>query len=124
MRAKLALPAEVVLPPEVLAMTPLEVMLRAMRQHYGEGDIQAALMAAGMAAPYVHARLSASAVTVHHTTGRSDDDIAHEIEGLRRRIERAQAAEHPPLIEATAGEVVEPVGVAEPASPRPTAGDG
>jgi hypothetical protein len=113
LRAKLSLPDEVVIPPEIMAMTPLEVMLRAMRQRYGEGDILGALTAAGMAAPYVHARLSASDIRVHHNNpaNRSDTEIAMEIEGLRKRIEAARAVEAVPLIEAQV--VPEPVEVVE-----------
>lgn len=40
-------------------ITPLEVMLHAMRAKYGEGDLVAAAALAKDAAPYVHPRLAA-----------------------------------------------------------------
>src|SRR5262245_61202695 len=44
-------------------VTPLEVMLAAMRQHYAAGNLDAAAEIARHAAPYVHPRLQA----VEHT---------------------------------------------------------
>ena len=40
-------------------ITPLEVMLQAMRQRWGAGDVDGAVQVAEKAAPYLHARLSA-----------------------------------------------------------------
>jgi hypothetical protein len=40
-------------------ITPLEVMLQAMRQRWDGGDVDGAVSAAEKAAPYVHARLAA-----------------------------------------------------------------
>ena len=40
-------------------ITPLEVMLKAMRKHDSDGDIDGAATFARDAAPYMHARLSA-----------------------------------------------------------------
>lgn len=40
-------------------ITPLEVMLQAMRQRWGSGDVDGAVQVAEKAAPYIHARLSA-----------------------------------------------------------------
>ena len=40
-------------------ITPLEVMLHAMRAKFGEGDLVAAAALAKHAAPYVHPRLAA-----------------------------------------------------------------
>ena len=40
-------------------ITPLEVMLHAMRAKFGEGDLVAAAALAKDAAPYVHPRLAA-----------------------------------------------------------------
>ena len=75
-----------------------------MHSRYAVGDHAGALSAAAAAAPYVHARLSATDMTVRHTTAsKSDEQLALEIDALRRRIEAAQAAEVVPntlLIEA------------------------
>jgi hypothetical protein len=109
MRRELALKeamAAALTPEQVAELSPLEVMRAVMRRRFQAGDDAGALAAAAVAAPYVHARLQMSEVNIHHTTAnRSDDDIAREIEALRRRIEAAHAAEGPPLIEAQ----VEPV---------------
>jgi hypothetical protein len=43
--------------------TPLEVMLRAMRYHLAENNLDRAAAVAKEAAPYVHPRLSATALT-------------------------------------------------------------
>jgi hypothetical protein len=95
--------SDVVMPQEIAAMSPLEIMAKVMHARYLAGDHLGALMAAQAAAPYVHPRLNASDVTVHHTTAsRSDAEISAEIEAIRSRIERAQVATLPPLIEASA----------------------
>jgi hypothetical protein len=94
--------SEVAIPPEVLALTPLEIMARVMRARYVAGDHAGALQAAAHAAPYVHARLSISAATITHTTDRSDSELAAEIEALRQRIDRARTASLLPVIEAQA----------------------
>jgi hypothetical protein len=95
--------SEVAIPEEILALTPLQIMARVMHSRYAAGDHAGALSAASAAAPYVHARLSMSEMNIHHTTSkRSDDDIAHEIEALRRRIEaarQAEVAQNTPLVE-------------------------
>ena len=39
-------------------LTPLEVMLRAMRRHWRKGELDRAAVIAKDAAPYVHPRLS------------------------------------------------------------------
>ena len=44
-------------------ITPLEVMLKAMRQHVDAGDLGAAAEIAKDAAPYIHPRLANSVVT-------------------------------------------------------------
>lgn len=44
-------------------ITPLEVMLRAMRHAWNEGDMVTAVTRAKDAAPYVHPRLAATEVT-------------------------------------------------------------
>lgn len=46
---------------ETLALTPLDIMLRAMREHFAAGRIEAAVAIAKEAAPYVHGKLSTSA---------------------------------------------------------------
>src|SRR5215475_13857020 len=73
--------SEIVIPPEVETMSPLEIMAKVMRARYVAGDHLGALMAAQAAAPYVHPRLNASDVTVRHTTAnRSDAEISAEID--------------------------------------------
>jgi len=59
--SKLRLTAARVLAAAALAdgITPLEVMLLAMRRHVDRGDLDAAADIAKHAAPYVHARLAA-----------------------------------------------------------------
>jgi hypothetical protein len=57
-------------------ISPLDVMLRAMREKLDAGDIDAAADRATDCAPYVHARLSAA--TIKHEdpfAGMSRDDI-------------------------------------------------
>jgi hypothetical protein len=94
---------DIVMPPEIEAMTPLDVMAKVMRARYLAGDHLGALMAAQAVAPYVHPRLNASDVTVRHeTASRSDTELAAEIEVIRSRIERAKLATLPPMIEARA----------------------
>jgi hypothetical protein len=95
--------SEIVIPPEVETMSPLEIMAKVMRARYVAGDHLGALMAAQAAAPYVHPRLNASDVTVRHTTAnRSDAEISAEIDAIRARVERAKVATLPQLIEAKA----------------------
>ena len=53
-------------------ITPLEVMLDAMRQAHKKKDLAAAAGFAKDAAPYMHPRLSAVALDL---TGLSDDDL-------------------------------------------------
>lgn len=40
-------------------LSPLEIMLEAMRSHYAEGEFDAAVKVAALAAPYMHPRLGA-----------------------------------------------------------------
>jgi hypothetical protein len=95
-------------PAEVAELSPLEVMRAVMRERFRAGDHAGALIAAQAAAPYVHARLQVSEVTVRRgAASASDAEVAREIEALRRRIEVARATEStPPLIEARAEPVV------------------
>lgn len=53
-------------------ITPLEVMLAAMRQAYGKKDMPAAAGFAKDAAPYMHPRLSAVEIDLKDL---SDDDL-------------------------------------------------
>lgn len=48
-------------PLEAETLTPLDVMLRAMREHFAAGRLEAAVAIAKEAAPYVHGKLSSSA---------------------------------------------------------------
>jgi hypothetical protein len=67
--------------------TPLEVMHAVMLLRASKGDYDGALVAAEKMAPYVHARLNAAEVKVSHSlAGRSDVDLATDIELLRQKI--------------------------------------
>ena len=69
------------------------------------GDYDGALAAAEKAAPYMHPRLNATDVNVRHSyAGKSDAEVAAEIESLRQKIAIAQphSVATGPLIEATA----------------------
>ena len=48
-------------------ITPLEVMMSAMRSFYENGDMEKAVTVAASAAPYMHPRLSASSVDAKHS---------------------------------------------------------
>jgi len=48
-------------PHEAETLTPLDIMLRAMREHFAAGRLEAAVAIAKEAAPYVHGKLSSSA---------------------------------------------------------------
>ena len=69
-------------------ITPLELILEAMRRYHGEGKFALALDAAVKAAPYVHPRLAAVSVRV------SDDELDREIERELARL--AGRGEAPP----------------------------
>jgi hypothetical protein len=74
--------------------TPLQVMYAVMMLRISRGDDAGALEAAKEAAPFVHARLNAAEVMVHHTLhNRSDEQIASDIEALRLKIASAQTIE-------------------------------
>lgn len=60
-------------------ITPLEVMIEAMRFHYDAGNLDAAADKAKDAAPYVHARLQAVQVG-------GDPDNPLQIERIERAI--------------------------------------
>jgi hypothetical protein len=107
-----------VIPPEVLAMSPLEIMSRVMHHRYAAGDHLGALVAAQAAAPYVHPRLQMTDVTVRHSApGKSDEQLALEIEALRRRIEAARAAEAVPTLPLIEAQPVQSV-VVSPTAPE------
>jgi hypothetical protein len=46
---------------EAAVLTPLDIMLRAMREHFAAGRLEAAVAIAKEAAPYVHGKLGSSA---------------------------------------------------------------
>ncbi len=63
---------------------PLEVMLRAMRSSYENGDTDAAVSYARLAAPYVHPRLSA----IEPVSQQHQDDIINIMRKARERLNR------------------------------------
>jgi hypothetical protein len=78
--------------------SPLAVMCGVMCLRLQEKDYKAAVEIAAMAAPYVHARLNASDVNVHHTlSSRSDAEIAADITELRRKIAAAKTIDALPV---------------------------
>lgn len=84
-------------------MSPLEVMLTGMHLKLGRGDIGGAIKIAEAAAPYTSPRLNATDVRVQHSVaGKSDVEVAAEIEALRMKIERSRSA--PVLLEAAVTE--------------------
>ncbi|WP_267550357.1 hypothetical protein [Rhizobium rhizogenes] len=60
-------------------VTPLEVMLRAMREHFGKNEFDAAASIAKDAAPYMHAKLSSiqhkGAIGTYDLTKLSEDEL-------------------------------------------------
>jgi hypothetical protein len=58
-----------------LGITPLQVMLENMKTCYVSGDLQGAHKAAVDAAPYLHAKLVSSQVTVRRPDEMSDDEL-------------------------------------------------
>jgi len=57
-----------------MGLSPLEVMLAAMRVWVEAGDYESAVTVAAMAAPYVHPRLTPSA-GIKHETGASEISV-------------------------------------------------
>src|SRR5262249_26470033 len=53
-----ALEASRISPVEADSMTPLEVLLEAMRRHWAAGNMQEAVLVAEKACPFMHPRLS------------------------------------------------------------------
>jgi hypothetical protein len=82
---------------EIATLQPLGVMLAYMHQAVAAGDKETALRCAGLAAPFVHPKLNASAIAVQHNPKLSDDELRQEIDVIRNRMARATA----PVINAT-----------------------
>ena len=85
-------------------VTPLEVMLEAMRDLHGRGKLAEAAHFARDAAPYMHPRLSATTATVAHsfdTNGLTDADLARELAAARAALPgfagRDEEADDPPV---------------------------
>jgi hypothetical protein len=84
----------------VQEFSPLEVMHAIMLLRVAKADYDGALSAAEKAAPYCHARLNSAEVKVQHSlSGRTDAEVAAEIELLREKL---AIARQPPLIEGSA----------------------
>ena len=81
-------------PEDVLVnMAPLDCLLSLMRICYRFGDRYGAQSAATAAAPYVHMRLSASDVRVHHTLeDRPDAELVAELQALESKFDIADKA--------------------------------
>ena len=76
---------------EEIRATPLEIMHAVMLLRASKGDYDGALTAAEKMAPYVHARLNAAEVRVSHSlAGRSDAEIAADIDMLRQKLTAAK----------------------------------
>jgi hypothetical protein len=99
--------------------SPLACMAAIMRIRMAQRDLKGALEAASAAAPYVHARLNATDLNVHHSlTDRSDSEVAQEITQLRAKVEHARqlALGHTLVIDGEAkpsAQTAEPQPVAE-----------
>ncbi len=79
--------AERLTPDELEQLSPLAVLLRLMRTAYQDDDRSGALAAAQAAAPYVHARLSSTEITVRNEDlGKSDAQIEQEIRELQAKL--------------------------------------
>jgi hypothetical protein len=89
-------------PEQVADLEPLAVMRAIMRDRFQAGDHVGALAAAMAAAPYCHARLAQTEVSVHHHVHQSDAELAAEIAALEARIAAARALPAPVVIEAEA----------------------
>jgi hypothetical protein len=80
--------------------SPLQVMCTVMCLRLQERDYESAVDIAAMAAPYIHARLNATDVSIRHSVAnRSDAEIALEIEALRAKVEQVRALPAPPVID-------------------------
>jgi hypothetical protein len=66
---------------------PLDVMLYVMRDRFAAGDFAGSIAAAAAAAPYCHARLTSSEVTVRNDHSRlSDAELVRLITEERRQL--------------------------------------
>jgi hypothetical protein len=107
---------------ETISFTPLQIMYAVMQIKLERGDPDGALVAAEKAAPYVHARLNATDVRVQHSVaGKSDTEVAAEIEALRAKLAVSRSLAPPAMIEASADPIevlpVEPVAAAMEVEP-------
>jgi hypothetical protein len=85
--------AEIANQAAALGITPLEVMLANMRWFWARGDRLAAQSAACDAAPFMHAKLVATQVTVRRPDEMSDDELLASISVAETESERiAEAA--------------------------------
>lgn len=83
--------AEQLTPEQQAEITPLMVMLRIMRARTRAGDDVGALIAAQLAAPYVHPKLSSSDVRItNEDTRKSDEAIEAELIELRDKLAAAR----------------------------------
>jgi hypothetical protein len=79
-------------------LSPLEVINAIMFIKISKADYDGALIAAEKAAPYVHARLNATDVRVHHSAAdRTDIELAADIVALRAKLQASRSL--PPTIE-------------------------
>jgi hypothetical protein len=84
--------AELALTPvKVESLSPLQCMLTVMHLALDGGNLPLALQCAGMAAPYIHPKLTSSEVKVSGTlTTKSDDELAQEIAQLEAKLAAAE----------------------------------
>lgn len=81
-----ALKATETLPDEVAGLTPLAVMLTAMRRCWNRNQIAEAVKIACLAAPYMHPRLTSADLNVKHADAeKSDEQLMAELQELRRK---------------------------------------
>ena len=73
-------------PDDIASMSPLAVMLHAMKMAAKASEWNAAAALAKEAAPYLHPKLSSETLSIRNDDGqRSADDILAEIDAIRRR---------------------------------------
>lgn len=90
-------------------ITPLEVMLEAMRAHHEAGRLDSAAEVARHAAPYVHPRLSAM-----HLTGAAGQPLL-DVEAQRRALANPDARRHLAALDAALAQADQPGGAGAPA---------
>ncbi len=77
------------------ALSPLAVMRLIMAKRLEGGDLAGALLAATAAAPYVHARLSSSDVTVRSDISRWDkEQLEAEAAAIEAKMYQIRAMQH------------------------------